>query len=138
MDHHGQLIQLIHLLLDKMANVINFMNFYEWKFSILIEILPKFVPKGQIDNNSELVQVMARRRIGDKPLSGPMLTQFTDAISGTRGSLSADPVTKRNGILVTNVPADAPVSNGARAISETLVNIHADIFPFSCYKFVFL
>ena len=85
MDHHGQLIQLIHLLLDKMANVINFMNFYEWKFRILIEILPKFVPKGQIDNNSELVQVMARRRIGDKPLSGPMLTQFTDAISGTRG-----------------------------------------------------
>ena len=38
----------------------------------------KFVPKGTIDNNSALNQIMAWRRIGDKPLSEPMLTQFTD------------------------------------------------------------
>ena len=33
----------------------------------------KFVPKGQIDNNTALVQVMAWRRTGDKPLSEPMM-----------------------------------------------------------------
>ena len=46
---------------------------------ILIEISLKFVPKGPIDNNPTLVQIMAWRRIGDKPLSEPMFTRFTDA-----------------------------------------------------------
>ena len=46
--------------------------------SILIQISLKFVPKGLIDNKSALVQVMAWRRIGDKPLSEPMITYFTD------------------------------------------------------------
>ena len=36
------------------------------------------IAKGQIDNTSILVQLMARRRTGDKPFSEPMLTQFTD------------------------------------------------------------
>ena len=48
------------------------------KFCILIKISLKFVPKGPIDNNPALVQVMAWRRVGDKPLSEPMLTRFTD------------------------------------------------------------
>ena len=39
----------------------------------------KFIPKGTIDNNPALVQIMAWRRIGDKPLSEPMLNRFTDA-----------------------------------------------------------
>ena len=46
---------------------------------ISIKISLKFVPKGAIDNKSALVQVMAWRRTGDKPLPKPMLTQFTDA-----------------------------------------------------------
>ena len=33
----------------------------------------------QIDNNPVLVQVMAWRRTGDKPLPGPVMTQFIDA-----------------------------------------------------------
>ena len=49
------------------------------KFCILIEISPKFVPNGPIDNNPALVWIMVWRQIGDKPLSEPMLTQFTDA-----------------------------------------------------------
>ena len=36
-----------------------------------------FVPKGPIDHKSSLVQVMAWRRIGDKPLHEPMMTQFS-------------------------------------------------------------
>ena len=46
---------------------------------ILIQISLKFVPRGPIDNNPALVQVMAWRRTGDKPLPELMLTQFTDA-----------------------------------------------------------
>ena len=53
--------------------------FLNEKFYVLIKISLKFVPNGPIDNNPALVQVMAWRRIGDKPLSEPMLTRFTDA-----------------------------------------------------------
>ena len=49
------------------------------KFCILILISLKFVPKGQIDNNTALVQVMAWHRSGDKPLYEPMVTQFAHA-----------------------------------------------------------
>ena len=38
----------------------------------------KFVPKSPIGNNIALVEIMAWCRIGDKPLSEPMLTLFTD------------------------------------------------------------
>ena len=48
-------------------------------FGILIQISLKFVPKNPIDNKSALVQVMACRLFGDKPLPEPMLTQSTDA-----------------------------------------------------------
>ena len=40
---------------------------------IAINISLSFVPKGPIDNIPALVQIMAWRRSGDKPLSGPMM-----------------------------------------------------------------
>ena len=46
---------------------------------ISIQISLKFVPKGSIDNNPALVQVMAWRWTGDMPLSEPMLVWFIDA-----------------------------------------------------------
>ena len=55
------------------------MHFREWNFCILIKISQTFVPKGHIGNNIALVQIVAWRRIGDKPLSEPMLTWFADA-----------------------------------------------------------
>ena len=56
------------------------MHFREWKvYCILIKFSLKFVPKCLIDNNPALVQIMAWRRIGDKPLSEPMLTWSTEA-----------------------------------------------------------
>ena len=58
------------------------------KFSILIEISVNFVPKGPIDNIQTLVKIMAWRRIGDKPLSEPMLTRFTDAYMRHYGKMS--------------------------------------------------
>ena len=42
---------------------------------ILIEISLKFVPKGPMDNIPALVQIMAWRRPGDKPLSEPMIVR---------------------------------------------------------------
>ena len=50
---------------------------------IPIRISLKFIP---IDNKPALVQVIAWRRIGDKQLPEPTMTQFTGAyISATRG-----------------------------------------------------
>ena len=43
----------------------------------LIEISLKFVPKGLIDNNSALVQIIAWCLTGDKPLPEPTMTQIT-------------------------------------------------------------
>ena len=52
---------------------------------ILIQISVKFVPKSPIDNTPVLVQVMAWHRLGDKPLSEPMLTRVTDAYMRHQG-----------------------------------------------------
>ena len=50
---------------------------------ISVQISLKFVPKCPINNESVLVQVMAWRRTGAKPLPESMMTQFTDVyISG--------------------------------------------------------
>ena len=38
----------------------------------------KLVPRGPIENKQALIQVMAWRQTGDKPLPELMLTQFTD------------------------------------------------------------
>ena len=55
------------------------MHLMNEKFGILIQITLKFVLEGPIDNKSILVQLMTWSRKGDKPLSEPILTEFTDA-----------------------------------------------------------
>ena len=42
---------------------------------IPIQISLKFVPRSQVEKKPALVQVMAWRRTGDKPLPEPLLTQ---------------------------------------------------------------
>ena len=44
----------------------------------------KFVPKGPINNNPALVQIMAWSRSGDKPLSEPMMVSLLTHICVTR------------------------------------------------------
>ena len=51
---------------------------------ISINISLKFVPKGLINNIPTLVQIMAWRRPGDKPLSEPMMISLPTHICGTR------------------------------------------------------
>ena len=51
---------------------------------ITIKISLKFVPKVRINNIPALVQIMAWRRPGDKPLSGPMMVSLLTHICVTR------------------------------------------------------
>ena len=51
-----------------------FLNENVW---IPIKISLKFVPKGPINNIPALVQIMAWRRPGDKPLSEPMMASMS-------------------------------------------------------------
>ena len=53
--------------------------FLNENYQIPLQILLKLVPGCPIDKKSSLVQVMAWRRTGEKPLPEPMMTQFTDA-----------------------------------------------------------
>ena len=55
---------------------------------ISFQILLKFVPKGPINNIPALVQIMAWRQPGDKPLSEPMMTQFNDVFMRHSASMS--------------------------------------------------
>ena len=63
---------------------------FSWMKSFVFKISLKFVPKGPIDNNPALFQIMAWRRIGDKPLSEPILIRFTDAFMRLLWALWAD------------------------------------------------
>ena len=58
-----------------------FLNENVW---ILIEISLKFVSKGPINNIPALVQIMAWRRPGDKPLSEPKMVRMSTNICVTR------------------------------------------------------
>ena len=60
-------LMILHWGWDKVAAI------YQMKISL------KLVPKGSINNIPALVQIMAWRRTGDKPLSEPKLTQHIDA-----------------------------------------------------------
>ena len=58
-----------------------FLNENVW---IPIEISLKFVPRGSINNNRTLFQIMAWRPPGDKPLSEPMMVSSLTHICVTR------------------------------------------------------
>ena len=51
---------------------------------ISIKMSLKFVPKGSINNIATLVQIMAWRRPGEKPLSEPMMVWLSTHICVTR------------------------------------------------------
>ena len=63
----------------QLAHDISRCIFVNEKFCIMIKISLTFVPTSPINNNPASVWIMAWRRIGDKPLSEPMLAWFNDA-----------------------------------------------------------
>ena len=104
---HGRIVCLTHWGRDKMDAIsqTTFSNAFSWtkmleyrlKFGwslflrvyrsnawIPIKISLKFVPQGPINNILALVQIMAWRRPGDKPLSGPMMVSLSTHICITR------------------------------------------------------
>ena len=74
-----------------------FLNKNLW---IPIEISLKFVPKGSINNIRALVQIMAWRRTGNKPLSEPKMTQLNDAYMrhSASTSLNGSPNDRQDGM----------------------------------------
>ena len=68
-----------------------FLNENAW---ILIKISLKFVPTGSINNIPALVEIMAWRRPGDKPLSEPMLVRILTHICVTRPQWVNVPICK--------------------------------------------
>ena len=71
---------LTHWGQDTMAaifadDIFNFI-FLNENAEILCKISLRFVPKVGINNIPALVQIMAWRRPGDKPLSGPMMVSL--------------------------------------------------------------
>ena len=81
--------ELTHWGRDKMADIFQttFSNAFPWMkmFQFCrIKISSKFVSKGPINNNPALVQIMAWRRSGDKPLSEPMMASLLTHICVTR------------------------------------------------------
>ena len=62
------------------SNAFSWMEMY--KFSIKISL--KSVPEGPINNIPVLVQLMAWRRPGDKPLSEPMMVKLLTHMCVTR------------------------------------------------------
>ena len=79
-------VPLTHWGRDKMAAVsqTTLSNLLNENVIISTKISLKFVPKGPINKNPALVQIMAWRRSGDKPLSEPMLVSLPMNICVTR------------------------------------------------------
>ena len=77
------LMHLTHWGGDKIDTILQtmFSNAMSWMkmFEFWLKFHLKFVPKGPINNIPALVQIMAWRRTGNKPLSEPMMTQFNNA-----------------------------------------------------------
>ena len=71
----------IDAILQTTSLNVNFLNENVW---IPIEMSLKFVLKGPINDISALVQKMAWRRPGDKPLSEPMMVTLLTHICVTR------------------------------------------------------
>ena len=89
---------------------------------ISIKISLKFVPKSQINNNPSLVQIMAWRRSGDKPLSEPMMVSLVTHICVTRPQWIKEH--SRN-------HADGSwwiLPDGTKPLTETMLTYHQSIF----------
>ena len=66
--------------------------FFKENAWISIKISLKFVPKGPVYNIPALVQIMAWRRSGDKPLSEPIMVSLPTHICVTRPQWVKSPV----------------------------------------------
>ena len=96
--------------------------FMNEKVRISINISLKFVPKGPINNIPALVQIMAWRRPGDKPLSEPMMVNFLTHICVTQPQ-----IVKRMGQLTSCINCFLATSLNER---NTAYSMHYDWIKF--------
>ena len=82
---------------------------------ISINISVKFVPRGQINNIPSLVQIMAWRRPGDKPLSEPMMVSLLTHICVTRPQW-----VKRYQITESRMSQDMPTKSRKSRMSQDI------------------
>ena len=87
-------------------DIFNYISLYEnvW---IPIKISPTFVPKDPINNISALVQIMAWRRLGDKPFYEPMMVSLPTRICVTRPRLKMQRTLSPHHIFIL-YPCDRP------------------------------
>ena len=104
-----------------------FLNENIW---ILIKISLKFVPRVSINNIPALVQIMAWRRPGDKPLSEPMMDSLPTRICVTRPQwvkcllLWAAVLRLPNLCPITQQPPNATVASLMKLFCQVLVKRH--------------
>ena len=79
---------LIHWDWDEIGTIlqITFSNAFSWKNALIAIKIIKFIPRGRINNFLTLVQIMAWRRLGDKPLSEVGEWLSSTAVLGTADS----------------------------------------------------
>ena len=73
-----------HFAPDNMSFILQTMYFLELNFHISNSISMTFVPDGLIDTKSAIVQIMAWRQSGDRPLPEPILTPFNESYKWER------------------------------------------------------
>ena len=96
---------------------------------IPIEISLKFVPKDLINNIPALVQIMAWRRPGNKPLSESMMVSLLTHVCVTWpqwvNSVSTIPIHIGGAYLVSIAPADGLAPYGAKPSQDTILTTQA-------------
>ena len=99
---------------------------------ISIKISLKFVPKGPINNNPALVQIMAWRRSGDKPLSEPMMVNLLTHLCVTRpqwvNNSDGGPIYIQDTYMVITVSAHALADNNAMSSADTMKTTTLHLF----------
>ena len=101
-----------------------FLNENVW---ISINIYLKFIPRGPINNIPSLVQVMAWRRPGDKPLSEPTMVRLPTHICVTRPQWVDNPLYKQWHIsieqrLVSVLPSEPKYVTSKSTIVSLYIN----------------
>ena len=101
-----------HLPLDKMAAISPtiFSDAFSWtnSFVFWLKFPWSLFLRVQLTITQHVVSIMAWRRIGDTPLSEPMLTWFTDALGGTREAMSLHGLQSKCGFSKSNASCVYP------------------------------
>ena len=99
-------------------------NFPNNIFKYIIQISLKYVPMGPINNNPALVQIMAWRQRGDKPLSEPVMVYFGNAYIHLSASMSYGIFHNLGALPPPCWMSGTQFTNGLWADNSNLVKIH--------------